>query len=162
MKSGKEGRIERVGRRLLSIKLYMYSPWTKISLHSDSVSGCQQPSTMMGDQSEQLPTSFSHHSPKLSPRYPGLLAKSIALSSPFCLFVLSTSISSLVVILALNLNNLSQPSSNRVVDTENCTCDCWDRAFKVREQSIGIRGFKLLNLLRATTSMEAISMYTSR
>jgi hypothetical protein len=130
MKSGKERKIERTGRRILS----SYSMFTMDTFEIYHLCiWLPAASTMMGDQSEQLPTSFSHHSPKLSPRYPGLLAKFIALSSPFCLFVLSTSISSLVVILALNLNNLSQPSSDRIVDTENCTCDCWDRAFKVRE-----------------------------
>jgi len=47
-------------------------------------------------------------------------------------FILSASISSFIVILALKLNTLfvTQSSSDWAVDVAKCTCDCWDRSFK--------------------------------
>jgi hypothetical protein len=81
-----------------------------------------------------LPTATS---PQGSQHHRTLLAKSTVQSFPWksstVIFICSTTISTFVVVLALKLNALSQSSTNRIVDVDNCTCDCWDRAFKVRE-----------------------------
>ena len=56
--------------------------------------------------------------------YPGPVWSFVFASTSFL-------VAALVVVFALQLNTLSLPSTKWVVDVDKCTCDCWDRAFKV-------------------------------
>src|ERR1700722_6665466 len=66
-----------------------------------------------------LPTGLP---PRRQPTSPG---------APLLQFIISTSASSLLVVLAMKLNVMFQSSPDWTVDVETCTCDCWDRKFKV-------------------------------
>jgi hypothetical protein len=72
----------------------------------------------------------------------------------------SSLVTALVVVVALQLNTISLPSTKWVVDVDKCTCDCWDRAFKV---PFDFDSFTPRNRLRRETmATEDISMSTSR